>query len=78
MRKKSGRSGRASHDPDDAPEVTREWIDGANLYHGKKLIRRGARAPSSVTEIRERLARRPAVMTRIAPAEVLRRERKRR
>jgi hypothetical protein len=60
------------------PEITQEWIDGANLYHGKKLIQRGAGASPSVTEFRERLARRPAVMTRIAPAEVLRRERKRR
>lgn len=42
MKKKSERSGRASHDPDDAPEITQEWIDGANLYRGKKLIRRGA------------------------------------
>jgi len=78
MRKKSGRSGRASHDPDDTPEITQEWIDGANLYHGRKLIRRGAGASSSATEIRERLARRPAVTTRIAAAEALRRERKRR
>lgn len=76
--KKSERSGR-KRDPDDAPEITQEWIDGANLYHGKKLIRRGAVASRpSVTEIRERLARRPAVMTRIPAAEVLRRERKRR
>jgi hypothetical protein len=67
-----------SHDPDDAPEITQEWIDGANLYHGKKLIRRGAGASPGITEIRERLARRPAVMTRIAAAEALRRERKRR
>jgi len=59
MRKKSERSGRTSHDPDDAPEITQEWIDGANLYRGKKLIRRGAGASTpSVTEIRERLARR--------------------
>jgi hypothetical protein len=43
------------------------------------LIRRGAVASRpSVTEIRERLARRPAVMTCIPAAEVLRRERRRR
>lgn len=78
MRKKSERSGRTSRDPDDAPEITQEWIEGANLYHGKKLIRRGAGASPGVIEIRERLTRRPAVMTRIAAAEVLRRERKRR
>ena len=75
MRTKSERSGQA---PDDAPEITQVWIDGAHLYHGKKLIRRGTDASPSVVEIRERLARRPAVMTRIAAAEVLRRERKRR
>jgi hypothetical protein len=78
MTKKSGRSGRAPHDPDDAPEITQEWIDGANWYHGKKLIRCGANTSPSVTEIRERLVRRPAVMTRISAAEALRRERKRR
>lgn len=75
MRTKSERSGQ---DPDDAPEITQVWIDGAHLYHRKKLIRRGTDASPSVVEIRERLARRPAVMTRIAAAEVLRRERKRR
>jgi hypothetical protein len=79
MKKKSERSGRALHDPDDVPEITQEWVDGANLCHGEKLIRRGTGAsPPSVTEIRERVARRPAVMTRIPAAEVLRRERKRR
>lgn len=28
-------------DPDDAPEITDEWITGADLYQGEKLIRRG-------------------------------------
>ncbi len=28
-------------DPDDAPEITEEWIEEADLYHGKTLIRRG-------------------------------------
>jgi uncharacterized protein (DUF4415 family) len=28
-------------DPDDAPELTKEWFDRADLYHGDKLIRRG-------------------------------------
>lgn len=28
-------------DPDDAPELTREWFEKADLYHGEKLIRRG-------------------------------------
>jgi uncharacterized protein (DUF4415 family) len=26
---------------DDLPEITEEWIAGADLYHGKKLVRRG-------------------------------------
>lgn len=79
MRKKSERSGRTSHDPDDAPEITQEWIDGADLYHGKKLIRRGAGASTpSVAEIRERLARRSTVTTRISAAEILQRERNKR
>jgi hypothetical protein len=78
MRKKPERSRRTSHDPNDAPEITQAWIDGADLYHGKKLIRRGAAASPSVMEVRERLACRPAVMARIAAVEALRRERKRR
>lgn len=28
-------------DPDDAPEVTDEWVEGADLYHGGRLVRRG-------------------------------------
>ena len=28
-------------DPDDAPELTEEWFDHADLYHGDTLIRRG-------------------------------------
>jgi uncharacterized protein (DUF4415 family) len=28
-------------DPDDAPEITQRWIAGADLYRGKKLVRRG-------------------------------------
>lgn len=28
-------------DPDDAPEITDEWIESADLYHGNKLIRLG-------------------------------------
>ncbi|MBF0283142.1 MAG: BrnA antitoxin family protein [Magnetococcales bacterium] len=33
-------------DPDDAPELTDEWFEQADLYHGEKLIRRGRRAGS--------------------------------
>jgi uncharacterized protein (DUF4415 family) len=32
-------------DPDDAPELTREWFEQADLHYGDKLIRRG-RPPS--------------------------------
>ena len=32
-------------DPDDAPELTKEYFERADLYHGGKLIRRG-RPPS--------------------------------
>lgn len=28
-------------DSDDAPEVTDQWFQKANLYHGEKLVRRG-------------------------------------
>jgi uncharacterized protein (DUF4415 family) len=33
-------------DPDDAPELTDEWFQQADLYDGEKLIRRG-RPPAS-------------------------------
>jgi len=36
-------------DPDDAPEVTDEWIEQADLYDGETLIRRGRPAGSSKT-----------------------------
>ncbi|MEJ1961120.1 MAG: hypothetical protein WDO56_06035 [Gammaproteobacteria bacterium] len=35
---------REGPDSDDVPEIAREWVEGADLYQGKKLIRRGARA----------------------------------
>ena len=28
-------------DPDDAPELTQEWFDSADVYDGEKLISRG-------------------------------------
>lgn len=37
---KSESSRRKWRDPDDAPEITQEWVDSANLYHGKRLVRR--------------------------------------
>ena len=32
-------------DPDDAPELTREWFEMADLWHGDVLIRRGKGRP---------------------------------
>lgn len=56
MRKKKGagarnsksgikRSRTSAWDPDTAPELTKEYFERADLYHGNKLIRRG-RPPS--------------------------------
>jgi uncharacterized protein (DUF4415 family) len=42
-------------DPDDAPHLTAEWFDRADLYHGSKLIRRGrpkAEAPKQAVSLR--------------------------
>lgn len=42
-------------DPDDAPEVTEDWIAEADLHHGDKLIRRGrpkSAAPSVSVSLR--------------------------
>lgn len=37
-------------DPDDAPELTREWFEQADVYHGDKLIRRGRPKSASPKE----------------------------
>jgi uncharacterized protein (DUF4415 family) len=43
-------------DPDEAPELTDEWFEGADLYDAGKLIRRGGRpkktAPKEAVNIR--------------------------
>ncbi|MGB6450314.1 MAG: BrnA antitoxin family protein [Steroidobacteraceae bacterium] len=39
-------SRRTWREPDDAPEITKEWIAGADLYRGQKRVRRG-RPPGS-------------------------------
>jgi uncharacterized protein (DUF4415 family) len=42
-------------DPDDAPELTAEWFEKADLYDGEKLIRRGRRpsdAPKQAISLR--------------------------
>jgi uncharacterized protein (DUF4415 family) len=41
MRGKAKGSRRISRDPEEAPEITNRWIAGADLYRGKKLVRRG-------------------------------------
>jgi uncharacterized protein (DUF4415 family) len=61
MRGKSKSTRRKWHDPDDAPEITQAWVDSANLYHGKKLVRRG-RPPSPVRKISTTLRLSPQVL----------------
>ena len=41
MSAKRKNSVRTSHEVDDSPEITEAWIQGADLYKGKQLIRRG-------------------------------------
>lgn len=28
-------------DPDDAPELNEQWLEGAYHYHGRRLLKRG-------------------------------------
>jgi hypothetical protein len=67
MKEKPKHSRRKERDSGGAPEITQGRVDSANLYQGKKP-----------TDIRERLARRATVTTRISAAEALRRERNKR
>lgn len=46
MSVKSKGSRRTWRDPDDAPEITDKWVAEADLYRGKKLVRRGRPAGS--------------------------------
>ena len=42
-------------DPDEAPELTDEWFDRADLYEGEKLVRRGrpkSAAPKEAISLR--------------------------
>jgi uncharacterized protein (DUF4415 family) len=41
MSVKSNKSAPPWTDPDDAPEITANWVAEATLYEGEKLIRRG-------------------------------------
>jgi uncharacterized protein (DUF4415 family) len=49
MAGKSKGSRRVWRDKQDAPELTAKWVEGADLYRGKKLVRRG-RPPGSSTK----------------------------
>jgi uncharacterized protein (DUF4415 family) len=61
MRGKSKSTRRKWRDPDDAPEITQEWVDTASLYHGKKLVRRG-RPPAQVRKVSTTLRLSPEVL----------------
>ena len=41
MSAKRKKSARTSTSSDDLPEITAEWLAGADMYDGKKLVRRG-------------------------------------
>lgn len=41
MSAKRRNSDPTSGDPDTPPEITDTWVREADLYHGKKLVRRG-------------------------------------
>jgi len=45
MSAKRKRSARISPSRDEPPEITADWIEGADLYKGSKVVRRG-RPPS--------------------------------
>ncbi len=49
MAGKSKGSRRIWRDKEDAPELIAKWVEGADLYRGKKLVRRG-RPPGSSTK----------------------------
>ena len=42
---------RSKRDPDDAPELTSGWFAAADLYEGKKLVRRGRPKGSGTKEL---------------------------
>ena len=58
MKKKRSAGANISIDPDDAPELTDEWFEQADLYVGETLVRRGR--PKSA-------ARKQAVKLRLSP-----------
>jgi uncharacterized protein (DUF4415 family) len=50
MQTKKPRTGSEWVDPDDAPRLTRDWFDRADLYHGDKIVRRGRPKSASPKE----------------------------
>ena len=50
MTKKKAASNRKWADPDDAPELTKEWFNTADYYEGDKLVRRGRPKSASPKE----------------------------
>jgi uncharacterized protein (DUF4415 family) len=50
-------------DPDDAPEITREFFKRADLYEGNRLVRRG-RPKADVTKERISIRLSPDVLAR--------------
>lgn len=63
MNAKSPKSKNTWTDPDDAPEITDEWVAQADLYHGEKLVRRG-RPLSEITKERVTIRMTPATVER--------------
>lgn len=47
MSGKSKGSRRTWRDPEDAPEITEKWVAEADLYRGKRIVRRGRPAGTS-------------------------------
>ena len=55
MQMKKLGSGSEWVDPDDAPRLSREWFERADLYRGDKLVRRGrpkAASPKEAVNLR--------------------------
>ena len=55
MQTKKPGSGSEWVDPDDAPRLSREWFERADLYRGDKLVRRGrpkAASPKEAVNLR--------------------------
>ena len=50
MNAKSKPSATPWTDPDDAPQITAAWVQGADLYHGETLVRRGRPKGTSTKE----------------------------